>query len=374
METSSAGVLRSDLRNSYLDAISWGLMVGLGESAFQVFALAAGASEIESALVATVPLMAGALIQLAAPWGVERMGSHRKWIVVNVFLQAVSLTALAALAYLGWMPIWAVFLLMSLYWGFGMVAGPAWITWMGTLIPPRIRAGYFSRRSQGTQAAILIGLLGSAAAQRYLGPVLGRPLHAFALMFLLAGIFRFLCCLFLSRQSEPEPIPPGHRRVPMGTIAGRLGRGGAGKFLLYIFLTQVAVQVAAPYFAPYLKHELKYSDAQILFLTGIPSPRGSLRCRSGKWPASTALASALDREGSGSSRSRRSGFPGIRSAGSSFCTLTGAVWAAHSWRWGFCSSKNFGADQPDDLLLPGVIAMTAGSFLGSLCFGWSARG
>ena len=56
-------------------------MVGIGETYLPAFALAAGMGEIASGLVATVPLLIGSMLQLAAPWALLRCGSFRRWIV-----------------------------------------------------------------------------------------------------------------------------------------------------------------------------------------------------------------------------------------------------------------------------------------------------
>src|SRR6478609_5003082 len=72
---------RSDLAYSTGDAASYSLMVGLGETYFSAFALAIGTGQTFAGLLATLPQMAGALLQLASPWGVKKLGSHRRWIV-----------------------------------------------------------------------------------------------------------------------------------------------------------------------------------------------------------------------------------------------------------------------------------------------------
>src|SRR5258706_8931415 len=81
---------RSDLAYSTGDAASYSLMVGLGETYFSAFALAIGTGQTFAGLLATLPQMAGALLQLASPWGVKKLGSPRRWIVMFDSLQPAS--------------------------------------------------------------------------------------------------------------------------------------------------------------------------------------------------------------------------------------------------------------------------------------------
>jgi len=37
---------------------------------------------VAAGLITTLPLLAGALLQLVSPAGVRRIGSHRRWVVL----------------------------------------------------------------------------------------------------------------------------------------------------------------------------------------------------------------------------------------------------------------------------------------------------
>src|SRR5262245_34763364 len=89
----------NDLAYSTGDAASYSLMVGLGETYFSAFALAIGTGQTFAGLLATLPQLAGSLLQLAAPWGVKKLGSQRRWIVTFVSLQASSLLLLPLAAF-----------------------------------------------------------------------------------------------------------------------------------------------------------------------------------------------------------------------------------------------------------------------------------
>ncbi|HBZ70996.1 MAG TPA: MFS transporter [Deltaproteobacteria bacterium] len=258
--------LRSDLRAMSADAGAFSVMVGIGETYLPAFALAVGVGEVAAGLLASVPPLAGAILQLASPAAVRRLGSHRRWVVVCAVTQALSFVPLIAAALAGRIPTVLIFLVATLYWGSGMGTGPAWNTWVGTLVPSRLRAGYFSRRTRITQIGVLGGLLlGGAVLEA--GTEIGQRLHAFALLFLGAAACRVASARLLAATSEPIPLPQNYRRVPAAEALGRLvRRSPEGRLLLYLLSVQTAVNLSAPYFTPYMLGQLRLSYAEYMAL------------------------------------------------------------------------------------------------------------
>jgi MFS family permease len=159
----------------------------------------------------------------------------------------------------------ALFAIAAVYWGAGMATGPAWNTWVSTLIPDRLRAHYFARRSRAAQAAVLAGLLVGGAGLQF-GASHERVLLAFAALFLASGLCRFVSASLLSRQMEPQPPDTNHREVPWRELPGRLRHHPDGRLLLYMIATQAAVQISGPFFTPYMLGEMKMSYANYLLL------------------------------------------------------------------------------------------------------------
>lgn len=264
---SPSRTLRRNLASSYSDGAAWSVMVGCGETFLPAFALAAGIGEVSAGLVATVPLLLGATLQMLAPVGLRKLGSHRRWVVLCAFLQGVSFLPLMIAAALNRVPAALVFLAAGMYWGCGLATGPAWNTWIGTLIPRRILPTFFARRTRFSQAGLLVGFVAGGLALQ-LGTSLGHTLETFALLFLVAAVSRFISSGFLARQSEPTPINDNHRDVPLGEIMNRLRGSTDGSLLLYFLAVQCAVQISGPYFNPYMLGHLKLSYVQYVMLVG----------------------------------------------------------------------------------------------------------
>jgi len=281
----SSSTLRSDLRHCTGDGVTHAFMVGLGETNFPLFALALGKAPATAGLLATVPQLIGALLQLCAPWGVERIGSPRRWIMLCATIQCLSFAPMVVAALVGEMSTWLLFAVASLYWAVNLGAAPAWNTWIGALIPRAIRSGYFGMRSRIYQSAILVSLLvgglvlalgDRARAQQLLGDDLGRELAdgiapqlgmmtSFAIVFGLAGLSRLASVWFLDRQSEPRALNlRSHRRIHPWEFLKRIRSGPDGRVLGAMVLMTMSVQVAQPFFVPYMNKQLGFSDSAVL--------------------------------------------------------------------------------------------------------------
>lgn len=250
--------LRRNMSRSLLDGGTFSIMVGCGETYLPAFALALGLSQVSSGLVATLPLLAGSMLQLASPWGMRKLGSYRRWIVLCAVLQAAVFVPLIVLALDRRFPAELVFVAASVYWGAGLATGPAWNTWIGTLVPVAIRARFFAWRTRLVQGGTLLGFVVGGIALQF-GASHGMPLVAFAALFMLAGTCRFISSWSLSRQTEPVVPGDGDRHVSLREFASRIGRRADGKFLLYLMSIQAAVQLSGPYFTPFLLKQLNVS-------------------------------------------------------------------------------------------------------------------
>lgn len=259
--------LRRDLRCVISDGASFSVMVGLGETYLPAFALAAGLSGVATGLIAVLPMLAGALLQLGSPAAVRWLGSHRRWVVWCAAVQAASFLPLFLMAASGWIPAAAVFLAATIYWGAGLATGPAWNTWIGRIVPSRIRANFFARRTRVSQAGVLVGfLLGGLALQW--GSNYDRELLTFAGLFAVAGLCRTISAVFLYRQSEPAQRLHGHRSVGPLELLRRTWRGGDSCLLLYLLCVQVAVQISGPFFTPFMLGHLQMSYTEYVLLLG----------------------------------------------------------------------------------------------------------
>jgi len=259
---------RADLRASVGDAAAYSVMVGVGETYFAAFALALGTGQTFAGLIASLPMLAGASLQLATPWALKRFRSYRRWVVICASLQATALLVMPiAACFIGTAAAACVFLAAALYWAASQAAGPAWNTWIEEVIPRRLRANYFACRARISQACTLMGfVVGGIALQ--LGHEQGWLLGAFVGIFLLGAACRYLSAWFLSRQSEPSRGRYASHHLSLRDVFSRAGGEVGLPLVLFLLAMQTAVQISGPYFAPFMLAQQKLSYVSYMVLTG----------------------------------------------------------------------------------------------------------
>jgi len=256
-----------DLRAITADGVFFSAMVGMGETYVPAFVLAVGLGEVVAGLVATLPMLVGAVFQLITPWAVRHLQSYRRWVVLCAGLQALSLTPLATGAALGYINIEWLALSTVLYWAFGMATSPAWNAWVTSLVPQRGRAQFFARRTRASQATLLGAILFGGLSLQW-GRDHGAELSLFACLFAAAMLARMLSARCLARQSEAPGLAEAHRALSPREILKSVRHANSGRVLAYLLGMTASVHIAAPFFTPYMLGPLALSYAQYMLLTG----------------------------------------------------------------------------------------------------------
>lgn len=263
--------VRDNLRASAIDGVFYGGMVGIGETYLGAFALALGMSEVTSGLVASLPMVAGGAMQLISIRAVRWLGSEKAWIVTGAMIQALSFLPLIYAAVTGSLSPAALVVIGSIYWGAGLATGPAWNTWIETIVPTGVRAGFFATRSRCAQFATLGGfLLGGVVLS--LGESASRGLLAYAGIFVLAAVSRLVSVYWLARH---HPFKRSSREAihfpsvaTNGSSTAKVAMRG-GRLLVFMVVLQGMVQISGPYFTPYMLRELHFSYFQFVVLIAV---------------------------------------------------------------------------------------------------------
>lgn len=260
---------RRDMRLSTIEGTTYCAMVGVGQEYFVAFALALGLAEGAAGLVATVPVFVGGLVQLAAPFVIKRVGSLRRTMVVFSAVQACSFLPLVVGALLGSMPAWVLYLSVCVYAIVNLSQGPAWNTWITTLMPREIRPRYFPTRSRWLQGGTVLGLVTG-------GLLLGfdkrgaaeQAVVAFAPLFAVAFLLRLSSSRLLALHAEPVRMPERFRHVGPRELIARFRTGRDISVLVFMLTTNLAWQIALPFFTPYVLERHKLSYGHLMSLTG----------------------------------------------------------------------------------------------------------
>lgn len=228
--------------------------MGVGETFLPAFALAVGLGEVTAGLVASVPLLFGGLLQLSTPWFLARCSNRQAWVVGSAALQAMAFIPLVIAAYVGSISAWGLMLIASIYWACGLSSGPAWNSWIEALVPKRVRAGYFARRTRASQIATVCGFVAGGLLLQY-GRSTDWLTSAFAVLFLSAFVFRMVSVLMLASHRNPP------QSAQMVTVRETVANGSldGSKLLIYLVIVQGMVQISGPYFTPYMLKQMDFS-------------------------------------------------------------------------------------------------------------------
>lgn len=261
----SAQVHRA-LRLSLGEAMFHAVMLGLSESWLGALAVALGHGPLALALLATVPLLVGALAQLASPFLETHLGGRKRLVVAGAVLQAFAQIGFVWIAGSGESRLLPLLGIKTVFWASGAVIAPAWGAWMGTLTEHVSRARYFAVRSSLSETALLLAFGGAGIWLHGADPLdsLGR----FTAMFAVALVARTVSASFLVGQWDPGGGPSGASE-PVLTRVRAAATSSRWRVAIYLGVMWFGGHVAIPFFTPYMLRVLQLDFGTFAFLLAL---------------------------------------------------------------------------------------------------------
>jgi len=253
---------------SVLDGCAHAVMLGIGEAFLAPFAIWLGANARELGLLASLPLVLGALAQIASIRLLETRTRRKPVVVMPAFLQALSWLLILLLPQaIDGHGGWVVLLATIPYFALGSLGAPPWSSWIGDLVPPGRRGAWFGRRERLRTRCQLLALI---AGGLILGLFQAHDAAAigFAILFLTAALARIASAVWLARMAEPPyhaPLPT--ERLSFGRFIGRLPKDPFGRLAIFVAFMHVAIQISGPFFSLYMLRDLGLSYPQFIALS-----------------------------------------------------------------------------------------------------------
>ncbi len=265
--------LSSSLRASVIDGCFYTMMVGFGESFFGAYVVALQASHFVIGLIGSLPQTMGSLAQLLSIQVVRLFGSRKRMVSTLVLFQAflyipITLGMLLPRSY----GIGMILLSVTLYFMLGMIVVPAWIEWMGYLVPEKLRGRYYGLRNSITGffslfSFLIGGLILQVMDQRNL------VWFGYGILFGLAFVSRLFSYWYLCQVDDTKapPPPPLLKTSAKPThILKNLPKSPFYGYLMLNVLMNTAVFISGPYFTPYMLQELRFSYWTFTYVLAIP--------------------------------------------------------------------------------------------------------
>lgn len=257
--------VEQSLRHSVKDGVATSAMIGGGESYFSAYALHLHATTTEVGILATLPVMFGALAQLFSVLLGRRLARRRTLILTGVGLQAAAWLPLALLPLLFAQSALPLLLFcLIFYFAAGHLITPSWSCLMGDLVPERKRGRFFAHRTRCSSLTAFATLVVAGALLHHFDGA-GRATAGFLAIFALAAVARLFSLRELALMHEPAPDAQADMASPAEALA-RLPRSAFARFSLFFALMQAAVGVAGPFFAVYMLRDLGLSYLQYTVL------------------------------------------------------------------------------------------------------------
>lgn len=252
-----SGRLRHSLHFSTLEGMVAEVVTACaGGAALTAWALYLGCPPVLIGLLGSLPFL-GQLVQLPAAWCASLLG-HRRLALVAVAASRQVYLALVLLPFLPLHPRAQQLVLVAVAAAsalLGVVGNNAWVSWMGDLVPHRIRGRYFGRRTAlctlaGTLAALAAGVVLDLGRER--GTV-GATLAGLALIACLAGA---ATTALMRKQHAPVPREPSPPLEPSAALEP-LRSPAARRYLAYLLTWNAAIGISGAYFALHMLENLK---------------------------------------------------------------------------------------------------------------------
>jgi len=248
---------KHSLKVSFIDGCFASIMIGFTANYATPFALVLGAKNFHIGLLNAIPQLSSAFGQLPAGDLAERVRSRVRFITYGVMGQALLWLVIGSIPYLikenqtSWFIILLTLTTIS-----GAIVGPAWSSLMSDTVDKTQYGTYFAWRGR---IHGFIALISNLIAGVWLYKMAEDKYLAFAILFCFAGLCRIASGVFLNKMTDVPLEIPLDKRFNYLDFIRRLPESNFAKFTLFVAFLNLAVFIAAPFFAVYMLRNLGFS-------------------------------------------------------------------------------------------------------------------
>jgi len=259
------------LKAAIRDGVSYSVMLGAGETYLGPFGIFLRATTLQVGLLATLPQLFAAIVQLVSAQAMPRFRSRRAVIIAGALAQALLWAPIALLPFVfgsGLFPVFLLIGLVTLYRVANGVTVPVWSSLIGDLVPPAIRGRYFGRRNSLSGMFTFFSMLLAGVVLDVFQK--GSLLTAgYLVIFALAMAARLDSARWLSRYEDPVFHIDPEESFTFRQFLRRSPHSNFAKFVFYFGAVNLGVAFSAPYFALYMLRDLQFSYVEFTAVTAM---------------------------------------------------------------------------------------------------------
>ncbi len=248
--------LRKTRDLSVKESAATAVMSGAADSYVAPFAIELGSNNFQIGLLTSLNALVSPIIQIFGSRLMEKF-NRRTIAFTAIVLQSTALLGfvLIGLAFL-WQPrlfSWPVIFIVAyiIYGLSGSFGGPAWFSMIGDAVPENIRGRYFARRNRVANY-VNIGVTLTGALFLYYLKASGYLIAGFVTLFAIASLGRFLAALLIKKHYAADITFDKSYYFSFWRFIRLAPTNNFGKFTIYVALTNLAVNIANPFFAVYM--------------------------------------------------------------------------------------------------------------------------
>ena len=266
--------IKSSLRISTVEGSWWAVMYGMVETYFGAFFEYLKYTSYEISILSTLPIFIGAVFQNLTGWFYDILRSRKTLLIILKCIQTITIPLILFAGYSSG----NYFLLLAficLYYALAMSQMSPWTSWMGYLVPGRLRGRYFGNRSQVVRIFMLISsLLAGAILNSYEE---SNTFNGFIIIFSLGMVANFGSIYYLNRQYEPEDTTDDEI-IEIDSSNTNMD-SELKRFITYDSLSEFSFHVSGPLMMVYWLRDLKFDYIELAILINVSQVLGLFSMR-----------------------------------------------------------------------------------------------
>ena len=257
-------IIRSSLRISTIEGSWWAVMYGSVESYLGAFFEILKYSSFQISVLTTLPFFIGSLFQNYVN-NFYHFFKSRKILVVSLKILQSFLIPTIYLIGVKINNFYLFLFAICIYFTIAISQLSPWTSWMGYLVPSRLRGRYFGSRSQIIRIFMLVSSL-------FAGVVLNsfnntNPLLGFGIIFSIGIIANIGSAYYIYSQYEPdyEAIEEKNKKLDLTDNEFKPLK----KFITYDSLSEFSFSISGPLMMVYWLRELNFNYIELALLINV---------------------------------------------------------------------------------------------------------
>mgnify|MGYP001411771301 CR=1 FL=1 len=266
--------IRSSLKISTIEGSWWAVMYGTVETYFGAFFEYLKYSSYEISILMTFPIFFGAIFQNLANKLYNLFKSRKILLMTLKLVQSITIPIIFYIGYSSG-SYYILLIFICFYFAIALAQMSPWTSWMGYLVPGRLRGRYFGTRSQIVRIFMLISsLIAGAILNAYND---SDPIIGFGIIFFIGVVANSGSIIYLKKQFEPPStlFDEGNEKINLRDASYKKLR----RFIVYDSLSEFALCISGPLIMIYWLRDLNFDYIELAVLINVSQVMGLFSLR-----------------------------------------------------------------------------------------------